>query len=312
MNHLSVRPLDAAGISIILALCLCWGFNQVAVKLAIDDIPPVTQSAIRSIVATLMVLPWARLRGVSLTLRDGTLMPGIAAGGLFALEFMLFYEGLALTTASRAVLFLYTAPIFVVLGARWFLPGDRFGPMQWAGLTLSFAGIVVAFGLPTPALDPLQWLGDLMMLLAAAGWGATTLVIKASALNRAAYEKTLLYQLVVSGVLLTVAALAFGERITAMPSGLALGALAYQTVLVSGISYLAWFALIQRYSASRLSAFTFLTPLFGVAAGHFMLQEPLTPAFLAAAAMVVGGLVLVNRPHKSLDMPPSEGRVVRR
>jgi drug/metabolite transporter (DMT)-like permease len=312
MNHPSVRPLDTAGTSIILALCLCWGFNQVAVKLAIDDIPPVMQSAIRSIVATLMVLPWARLRGVSLSLRDGTLAPGIAAGVLFALEFMLFYEGLALTTASRAVLFLYTAPVFVVLGACWCLPGDHFGPMQWAGLTLSFAGIVVAFGLPTPALDPLQWLGDLMMLLAAAAWGATTLVIKVSALNRAAYEKTLLYQLVVSGVLLTAAAPAFGERIIGLPSAVALGALAYQTVLVSGISYLAWFALIQRYSASRLAAFTFLTPLFGVAAGHFMLQEPLTPAFAAAVAMVVGGLVLVNRPHKSTDMPPPQGRVARR
>jgi drug/metabolite transporter (DMT)-like permease len=312
MNHPSVRPLDAAGTSIVLALCLCWGFNQVAVKLAIDDIPPVTQAAIRSIVATLMVLPWAWVRGVSLTLRDGTLAPGIAAGVLFALELMLFYEGLALTTASRAVLFLYTAPVFVVLGARWFLPGDRFGPTQWAGLMLSFAGIAVALGLPTPALDPRQWLGDLMMLLAAAAWGATTLVIKASALDRAAYEKTLLYQLVVSGLLLGVAAPAFGERITGLPSAVALGALAYQTVLVSGISYLAWFALIQRYSASRLAAFTFLTPLFGVAAGHFLLQEPLTPAFAAAVAMVVGGLVLVNRPHKSTDMPPPQGRVARR
>jgi drug/metabolite transporter (DMT)-like permease len=170
--------------------------------------------------------------------------------------------------------------------------------LQWAGLLLSFAGIVLAFGLPTPTLDARQWLGDLMILVAAAGWGATTLVIKASALDRAAYEKTLLYQLVISGVLLAIAALALGERITRAPSAPALGALAYQTVVVSGISYLAWFALIQRYSASRLAAFTFLTPLFGVAAGHFMLNEPLTPPFLAAVVMVLAGLVLVNRPHK--------------
>jgi drug/metabolite transporter (DMT)-like permease len=298
MTAPSARPLDAAGTSIILALCLCWGFNQVAVKLAIADIPPVTQGAIRSLGASLMVLPWAWLRRVPLTLRDGTLAPGIAAGVLFAVEFVLLYQGLALTTASRAVLFLYTAPLFVVLGARWFLPADRFGPLQWAGLLLSFAGIVIAFGLPTPALDARQWLGDLMILLAAAGWGATTLVIKASALDRAAYEKTLLYQLVISAALMAIAALALGERITRVPSATALGALAYQTVLVSGISYLAWFALIQRYSASRLAAFTFLTPLFGVAAGHFMLNEPLTPAFMAAVLMVLGGLVLVNRPHK--------------
>jgi len=295
------RPLDAGATVVVLLLCLCWGFNQVAVKLAIGDIPPLLQAAIRSVVAALMVAAWARWRGVSLTILDGTLWPGIAAGALFGVEFLLFYQGLEWTTASRAVLFLYTAPFFVVLGARWFLPGDRLGWTQWIGLALSFVGIAVAFGLPTPALDPRQALGDVAMLLAAAGWGATTVVIKASALSRASPEKTLLYQLVVSAPLLAVAALVAQEWIAAVPSALALGSLAYQTVLVTAISYVAWFALVQRYSASRLAAFTFLTPLFGVAAGHLVLSEPLTPAFAAAVVLVAAGLVLVNRPAAGHD-----------
>jgi drug/metabolite transporter (DMT)-like permease len=57
-----------------------------------------------------------------------------------------------------------------------------------------------------------------------------------------------------------------------------------------------WFALMIRYSASRLSAFTFLTPIFGVLAGHFVLGEALAAGFLAALALVAGGLILVNRP----------------
>jgi drug/metabolite transporter (DMT)-like permease len=52
-----------------------------------------------------------------------------------------------------------------------------------------------------------------------------------------------------------------------------------------------------RYSASRLSVFTFLTPLFGVAAGHLVLNEPLTPAFALAVGSVAAGLLLVNRPR---------------
>jgi drug/metabolite transporter (DMT)-like permease len=163
------------------------------------------------------------------------------------------------------------------------------------GLALSFAGVVVAFGLPTPAVDPRQVFGDLMMVAAAAAWAATTLVIKASALNRASPEKTLLYQLVVSAPMMAVGALLFGEHIAAQPSSVALGALAYQTLWVVSITYVVWFAMILRYSASRLSAFTFLTPLFGVAAGHLVLDEPLTPAFAAAVVLVAAGLVLVNR-----------------
>jgi drug/metabolite transporter (DMT)-like permease len=140
-------------------------------------------------------------------------------------------------------------------------------------------------------------LGDVMMVGAAAGWAATTLVIKASRLNRVSAEKTMLYQLVVSAPLLAIGAVVFGERIDAMPSALALGALAYQIVWVVSVTYVVWFALVVRYSATRLSAFTFLTPLFGVAAGYLVLDEPLTPPFALAVALVALGLVLVNRPR---------------
>ncbi len=289
------RPLDALAISVTVALCLTWGFNQVAIKLAIHDIPPLIQSAARSLMAALLVWAWTRLRGIPLFKCDGTLPAGLAAGTLFAIEFVLIYRGLIWTTATRAVLFIYLAPFFVVLGSRWFIPGDHFHPSQWFGLLMSFVGIVIAFGLPTPAADPHQMLGDIMMVGGAAAWAATTLVIKASALNRVSAEKTMLYQLVVSAPLLAATALVYGERITAMPSALALGALVYQAVWVVSVTYVIWFALVVRYSANRLSAFTFLTPLFGVAAGHLVLNEPLTPPFALAVVFVALGLVLVNR-----------------
>jgi drug/metabolite transporter (DMT)-like permease len=280
----------------VIGLCVSWGGNQVAVKLAIPDIPPLIQGAVRSAAAALIVLAWARQRGVTLVARDDTLRAGTAAGLLFALEFILLYRGLVLTTASRAALLLYTAPLFVALGAFWLLPGERFGAVQWLGLMLAFGGVATALGWPQPIGGASTLLGDLMIIAAAAAWGATTLVIKATALARAPFEKTLLYQLVVSAPLMGIAAAMFGEHLSATPSAVALGALVYQTVWVVGVTYLVWFALIMRYSASRLAAFTFLTPVFGVAAGHWVLGEALTPSFLLALALVASGLVLVNRP----------------
>jgi drug/metabolite transporter (DMT)-like permease len=293
----AARPLDAVAAALAVVLCLSWGFNQVAVKLALPEIPPLVQAAFRSTFGALIVVVWARGRGVKLMESDGTLIPGLVAGLLFALEFLLIYRGLIWTSASRASLFIYTAPFFVVIGARWLLPGDRFDRWQWLGLLLSFAGIVVVFGVPTPGGDPQELIGDLMLVLAGAAWGATTLVIKASRLVDAPFEKTLLYQLIVSAPVLALCAHAFGERVVSPPSTLAVGSLLYQTFWVVAVTYLAWFALIQRYSASRVSAFTFLTPLFGVAAGHVVLGEPLTLAFALAVALVVAGLALVNRPR---------------
>jgi len=291
------RPLDALAIAVTVGLCLSWGFNNVAIKLAIHDFPPLIQSAARSTIAAVLVWAWTAARGIPLFKRDGTLVAGILAGVLFALEFLLIYRGLMFTTATRTSLFIYSAPFFVVIGSHWLVPGDRFAVSQWLGLVLSFAGMIVAFGFPTPATDPHQLLGDVMMVGGAVAWAATTLLIKASPLNRVSAEKTLLYQLVVSAPLLAAGAIAFGEHIDGMPSAVALGAFAYQAIWVVSITYAVWFALIVRYSAARLSVFTFLAPLFGVAAGHVVLNEPLTPAFALAVALVAGGLLLVNRPR---------------
>lgn len=294
VSHHTTRPLDAVAASIVVVLCLSWGFNQVATKLAMHDIPPLLQATIRSVVAAGIVAGWCRLRGIPLLSRDGSLQAGLAAGFFFGLEFIFIFQGLAYTTATRAVLFIYLAPFFVVLGGRIFLPTDKFSVAQWLGLLLSFGGMIVALGLPTPALDPRQALGDLMMVAGAVFWAATILIIKLR-LNRVPAEKVMLYQLVVSVPMLGLCALVAGERIVAMPSALATAALAYQTVWVVSVTFVIWFALIARYSANRLSVFSFLTPLFGVAAGHLVLGEPLTPAFGAAVALVAAGLVLVNR-----------------
>lgn len=297
MTSSSARPLDAAAAAITVALCLSWGFNQVAVKLALPDIPPLIQATIRSAGAFVIVVAWARLRGVVLTARDGTLWTGLVAGALFGLEFVLIYRGLAWTTASRAVLFIYTAPFFVALGARWFLPGERLLAVHWLGLGLSFVGMVVAMGVPQPAVDAKMLLGDAMLIGGGLAWAVTTLIIKASRLASAATEKAFAYQLLVSVPILGLGALAFDEKMVGWPGTVALSWLAYQTVWVVGITFAIWFSLVQRYSASRLSAFTFLTPLFGVAAGHLVLGDPITPAFAVAVVFVVLGLVLVNRPR---------------
>jgi drug/metabolite transporter (DMT)-like permease len=295
VNQNTSRPIDAMGALIMLAVTLSWGLNQVSVKLALPEIPPFVQATVRSTGALIIVLLFARWRGVSLSLRDGTLAGGLLAGALFGLEFLFIFPGLQLTTASRATLFIYTAPFFVALGSTVLL-GERLRAVQWLGLVCSFAGLVVAFGVPDAAGSRAQLIGDIMMVAAGAAWGATTLIIKGSRLRGAAAEKVLAYQLAVSIPMLAAGMLVMGERMSAMPGAWSLGWLAYQTFWVVSITYAVWFAMVQRYSASRLSAFTFLTPLFGVGSGHFVLGEPISWAFGAAVVLVIAGLILVNRP----------------
>lgn len=293
----SVRPLDSVGAAIVVALCLSWGLNTVAIKLTLPDVPPLIQATIRSLGALAVVVLWCAVRRIPLLQRDGTLVPGVVAGALFGVEFVLIYSGLHLSLASRASIFLYTAPFFVALGGAFFLPGERLGVWQWLGLALSFTGMVVAIGVPQAAVNARVLTGDALLIGGGAAWAATTLIIKGSRLRLIAPEKTLAYQLLVSVPILAAGAWALGEHIVATPRPAALWWLVYQTVWVVGVTYAVWFAMIKSYSASRLSAFTFLTPLFGVIAAHFMLGDPIDWPFALAAGLVVGGLILVNRPR---------------
>jgi drug/metabolite transporter (DMT)-like permease len=292
----STGPLDLLAITLTVILCLSWGLNQVAVKLALPDVPPVMQVTIRAIGATLLLAIWMLARGVKFDFRDGTLKPGLLIGLLFTFEYILIYQGLLYTSASRSVVYLYTAPIFVVIASRWFLPGERFTWLQWAGIALSFSGIVLAFGESSPFAKPEQALGNAMMVLAAVGAAGTTLVAKASSLCRAPYEKTLFYQLAMAVPVSALCMFLLGESMTSIPSNLSIASLIFQTAWVAFITFLIWYGLVQQYSANRLAALTFLTPLFGVAAGYLILDEPLSAGFLVAVGMVMLGTLLPRLP----------------
>jgi drug/metabolite transporter (DMT)-like permease len=284
-------------------LCALWGLAQVAVKVGNAGIAPVLHCALRSIGAAALVLLWCRARGVRLDLRDGSLGPGVLAGLLFAGEFLLIFAGMDRTTAARGVVFLYFSPFVVALGAHWFTPGDRLTGAKLAGLLAAFLGLALAFAdsLRLPSAGELE--GDLMCLGAAVLWGATTVVIKASRLSRVPAAKTLLYQLVVSAAVLPPASLLLGESWTIRWEPPVVAALAYQVLIVASASYVAWFWLIARYPASRLAAFSFLTPVFGVAAGALLLGEPVTPVLAAAVALIGFGIWLVNRPEPGRPRP---------
>jgi len=287
------RALDAAAISVMLLLTALWGFQQVTIKWIAADVSLVMQAAIRSLVATVLVLLWCGLRKEPLFGRDGTLLAGVAAGLLFAFEFVLIYGGLAYTNASRMSVFVYLAPPLTALGLHLFVPGERLRALQWAGVAVAFAGLVLAFsegfssGLHT-------WIGDLCGLVAAALWAATTVLIRATSLARAAASKTLFYQLAVSALVLPVASLLLGESGVSSVTPLVLASLAYQGVIVAFASYLAWFWLLTRYFAARLSVLSFLTPLFGMLSGVAFLSEPLSARFAFAALLIAGGIALVN------------------
>jgi drug/metabolite transporter (DMT)-like permease len=295
--HPPARPLNLFAISIMLLLCLSWGINNVLVKLALPEVPPLMQATARSVGGFLIILIASYVRGIPLFRSDGTLGAGLVMGVVFAFEFVVIFFGLMHTTASRAVIFMYTAPFFVAFGAVNLL-GEKLRAEQWAGLALAFLGIVIAIGVPQADVDASVIFGDVLLILGAIGWGGTTLIFKMTNLSKAPAEKTLIYQTGISAPILALGSFITGEALVKMPGLVALASLTYQTVWVVGITFLLWYVLMKTYAASKLTAFTFITPLFGVAAGRIVLNEPISAAFGVAVAFVIAGLFLVNKPKR--------------
>jgi drug/metabolite transporter (DMT)-like permease len=269
----------------------------VAAKLAAPGLSLVMQGGLSCGIALILLLGWARLRGTPLFERDGSLWPGLLAGALFATEFLFIFAGLNYTGASRMVVFIYLTPCLTALGLHAFVPSERLEAGKWAGIALAFAGIAVAFW-DGFASDRSSLLGDAFGVLAAVLWAGTTVVIRTTKLSVVSPAKTLFYQIGICALTLPVVSVLIGEPGVVELTPLVWASLFYQGMVVTFASYLAWFWLLTRYMATRLSVFTFLTPLFGVIAGVIVLHEPLRPAFVGAVVLVGAGIYLVNRPSR--------------
>lgn len=289
------QALDTRAITLMLVLCAIWGMQQVVLKATVADIAPIMQIALRSGAAALLVglVMWWKKKPINL--RDGTLGAGVVVGLLFGFEFILMAEGLRHTSASHMVVFLYTAPVFAALGLAWRLPAERLGALQWLGIALAFGGIAFTFlgrSTASSGSNNMLW-GDFLGLMGGVLWAATTVVVRSSKLSNAPATQTLLYQLIGAFVMLLIGAFATGQaRFNPTPTVWA--SLAFHTIVVSFASFLAWFWLLRKYLASRLGVFSFLTPLFGMVFGAWLLHEPIEASFLIGAVPVLVGIVMVS------------------
>ncbi len=290
----SKEVLDLRAILTILLLTLLWGLNYSAIKVSNEGISPVFASTLRSFIASICGAIYCLRKRQKLFHTDIRLLHGAMVGLLFGLEFACIYFGMLYTDSARSVVFVYLSPFVVAVGAHFFLRGDRLTFFKTLGLIIAFMGIVsVFYGKPKTA-KPHMLLGDILEIVAGVLWGATTLYIKRFMAGKVEPIHTFLYQLFFSIPILFVVSLVLEPKWVHQINSSIVGSLFYQSVIVAFISYLVWFKLIHQYSVSRLSAFTFFTPIFGVLSGVLFLKEELTVSLMIGLPLVSIGIFLVN------------------
>ena len=289
--------IDAFGATSLIGFSALLGLNQVLVKIVNGGMQPVFQAGLRSLLAFPVLLLFALIMRRKISITDGSFLPGLFTGTLFAGEFVLLFLALDFTSVARSSVFFYTMPFWVAVGAHFLIPGERLSPIRVFGLALAVAGVVLALSQNEAPASPNAFIGDIMCLIAAVLWATLALTARLINLKKSCAEMQLLYQLAVSAPVMLLLATYFGPFIRELEFH-HIAIFTFQVVIVVAAGFSFWFWLLSKYPASDMASFGFLAPVFGVAFGWLILDEPVGLRLVAALVLVGLGIVLVNRRPK--------------
>ena len=286
--------IDNAGIIMLTVFSATLGLNQALVKLVNDGFSPIFQAGLRSVCAFFIVLFFALVFRKKLSLRDGSLFPGLAIGVLFTAEFWLLFTALDHTTVSRVSLFFYTQPFWVALGAHFLIKGEQLNRNRIIGLLIAISGVALCLFSDAEMTSRETIKGDVMCLVAAIFWAMIALMPRTTKISLSTPEMQLLYQLAVSGIILTSFAPMLEDPIRKLTPEI-LAIFSFQVIFVVSIGFIFWFWAVSVYPASDMASYSLLSPLFGVFFGWIIFKDQITIEFIVALFMVIGGIVLSNK-----------------
>ena len=284
--RLTMRPLHVA---IFVAIMAIWGLNFVVGKIGLHQLPPLLMMTLRWALVAVMLAPfvkpprglWRKVMLVSFTLGF--------------LHFALMFTGLREVDASTAAIAIQLQlPFAAFLSAIIFK--DPLGWRRALGMAISFGGVALIAG--EPRLDG-HYVALTMVIAAACIWSVANIQIK---LMGDIDGLTLIAWIAI----FATPQMALGSYLLEDGQGAALAAadwrawasVAYQAVFVVGIGYGAWYWLLKRYAVNQVMPFMLLMPVFGVVSGVAILDEPVTVALVAGAALTIlgVGIIIIRRP----------------
>ncbi|MEO5818116.1 MAG: EamA family transporter [Gemmatimonadaceae bacterium] len=296
------------------AVYIIWGSTYLAIRFAVETLPPLLMAGARFLVAGLILLLWARLREPDLKPSNIDWKTGLISGALL----LLGGNGGVVWAEQRvpsgiAALLVAVVPLWMVLLDWWRPRGQRPPVLVFAGLGLGLAGLALLVG-----PDALSGNGDIsipgaiVLVLASLAWAAGSLYAKhapkaSSGLNAAAT------QMIAGGLLLVVVAILAGEPShmdLAHASTRSLLGFLYLLTFGSLVGFTAYVYLLAHTTAAKAATYAYVNPVVAVALGWAFASEPVTSRMLLAAAVILAGVAIITTARDRDINVPEEERAV--
>lgn len=306
-------PSVTALASAFAALYLIWGSTYLAIRFAIETIPPFTMAGARFLTAGLALYLWARATGVpSPTARQ------VRDGGIVGAFLLLGGNGAVVwaeqwVPSGLAALLVATVPLWMVLLDWLWAGGSRPRVGVWFGLAWGLAGVgLLTGGLGGEAFEPQAWLGAVVILLGSLSWAMGSIYSRTARVPAGPRMATAI-QMLVGGALLTALAGLGGEwagfRLDDV-SARSWAALAYLVVFGALVAYSAYIWLLRVTTAARVSTYAYVNPVVALILGWLLADEPLGVRTLVAAGVILSAVMLLNRlggRPRARDAAPTTG-----
>lgn len=278
----------------LVALGTLWGSSYLFIKITVAEVPALTLVAGQLSLATLIMWPLLRLRGLYMP-RDRRLWRAYATLGLInaALPYALISWGEQYISSGMAALLTSTMPIFTVFLAHLFVYDERASGTRLAGVTVGFVGVGLLLlpdmqrGLKASMIGQLAVVGAVFCYAGSAVF-ARRLLRGQSVLTSTAGQLTAGSAMMVPLSLLIDRPFDLSLSTSVIASWVSL------TVLGTVLAYILYFTLIERTSALYLSMVTYITPLSGLLLGRLVLDEPLSGATWGSLILILLGVLLVR------------------
>ena len=295
--------LSPSAVVFTIFLCVLFGSNAVAVKIAFSGIGVFTSAAIRFSIASVAIFLWARLTGQTILVKKGQIYQVLIFSLLFTVQLSLFYLGLSKSNASRGTLLANLVPFFILFLAHFFIPGDRITKRKFFGILLGFAGVIFMF-IDEEAIHAGFRTGDLIILCAVSIWSCATVYLK-RIIDTFSPFQLVMYSTLFSVPLFLIAALLWDKEMIFQLNAPVIGAILYQSLITASFGFVAWNTMLKKYGAVSLHSFMFIMPIAGVTLGGLVLGEPITLKILLALAFIVFGILVVHwHPRKEAPAYP--------
>ena len=299
------EPLTVVSVLLVMLTVVLWAGTPVAIRFSTDLLPPFSVSGIRFSLAALFMLAWTRAHGTSVKLPQENARLPMIAGFLMFLQIGTFTLGVHLSNASHGSIFINTFIFWIVAIEHFVMKSSRLTMRKSVGLILAAVGVALVL---KSAEQPAEVVveeaatieGDLLLLLSALLLGIKIAWTKHSV--KTVHPDCFIFWHHVFGVILFAFYGAIVERFD--PQILiefsrddvqaAWWGLLYQGLAVAGLCFAIQARLLKKHVASRISVFSFATPLFGILFAVLLRGDPLSPWLFVAGVAVAAGILLVN------------------